>query len=131
MPSTRAIQRLKRVTMSHQLGLTVVALALLLPWRAHGLGVRIADQDPFATARGNAFVATADNPSAIYYNPAGITQLDGLNVSAGVYAITLGSTYTAPNGTKHDTRDEFDALPQIYSTYALAGLPLSVGLGLY
>lgn len=117
--------------MSHQLGLTVVALALLLPWRAHGLGVRIADQDPFATARGNAFVATADNPSAIYYNPAGITQLDGLNVSAGVYAITLGSTYTAPGGAKSDTKEEFAGLPQVYGAYSLGNLPLTVGAGLY
>ena len=33
-----------------------------------GLGIRIADQDPKATARGNAFAATADRPSAVYYN---------------------------------------------------------------
>ena len=40
-------------------------------------GFRLPDQDAFATARGEAFVATADNPSAIYYNPAGITQIRG------------------------------------------------------
>lgn len=104
---------------------------IILPGELFALGVRIADQDPFATARGNAFSATADNPSAIYYNPAGITQLEGLNARVGLYAITLGSTYTAPNGIKHDTRDEFDALPQLYATYAVADLPLSVGVGLY
>ena len=45
-------------------------------------GFRLPDQDAFATARAEAFVATADNPSAIYYNPAGISQLEG-NIFAG------------------------------------------------
>jgi long-chain fatty acid transport protein len=117
--------------MRHRRWVFYILAIVILPGELFALGVRIADQDPFATARGNAFSATADNPSAIYYNPAGITQLEGLNARVGVYAITLGSTYTAPNGTKHDTRDEFDALPQLYATYAVADLPLSVGLGLY
>jgi len=38
-------------------------------------GFRLPDQDAFATAGGEAFAATADNASAIYYNPAGISQL--------------------------------------------------------
>jgi hypothetical protein len=45
---------------------------------ANGFG--LPDQDAFAMGRGEAFVATADNPSAIYYNPAGITQLKGDNL---------------------------------------------------
>ena len=52
-----------------------LSLACALPVTGFALGIRIADQDARATARGNAFTATADNPSAIYYNPAGITQL--------------------------------------------------------
>jgi len=89
----------------------LLLLTLLLPGRLFGLGIRLADQDPYATARGNAFAATADNPSAIYYNPAGVTQLEGLQGRLGMYAITLGSTYTAPGGARHDTEDEFEAVP--------------------
>jgi hypothetical protein len=48
-------------------------------------GFRLPDQDAFATARGEAFVATADNASAIYYNPAGISELKGWNFRAGIY----------------------------------------------
>ena len=51
------------------------ALTAGIPSLSLGLGIRIPDQDARATARGNAFSATADNPSAIYYNPAGITDL--------------------------------------------------------
>ena len=50
-------------------------------WKASANGFGLPDQDAFATARGEAFVATADNPSAIYYNPAGITQLAGQQFS--------------------------------------------------
>lgn len=55
-----------------------------------GLGIRIADQDARATARGNAFAATADNPSAIYYNPAGITQLYSTSLNKPL-ALSLGA----------------------------------------
>src|SRR5205085_7298167 len=59
------------------------ALFALLPLAAFGLGSRIPNQDAAAIARGNAFVATADNPTAMYYNPAGISQLDGQNFQVG------------------------------------------------
>ena len=58
-----------------------------LPGSANGFG--LPDQDAFATARGEAFVATADNASAIYYNPAGITQLTSSNLRGGIYGIYL------------------------------------------
>ena len=47
----------------------VLAAALLLSaqsgLRANGFYIPV--QDPFAASRGNAFVATADRPSAVYY----------------------------------------------------------------
>ena len=46
-------------------------MLLILPaFSAFAEGIRLNDQDAFATGRGNAFAATADNPSALYYNPA-------------------------------------------------------------
>jgi long-chain fatty acid transport protein len=54
-----------------------VALITIPCLSSYGLGFRIADQNAEATARGNAFTATADNPSAVFYNPAGITELSG------------------------------------------------------
>ena len=44
--------------------LLVVAIGLTVPIRGFALGIRVFDHDAFATARGDAFVATADNPSA-------------------------------------------------------------------
>src|SRR5271169_4226527 len=78
----------------------LIAAALCgLPLTLSANGFRLADQDAFATARGEAFVATADNPSAIYYNPAGITQLQGGNLRSGIYGIYLDPSYHPPGST--------------------------------
>lgn len=47
------------------------------------LGFRNPDQDARATGQGEAFVAQADDASAIYYNPAGLTQIQGTEVTSG------------------------------------------------
>ena len=62
----------------------LVATCAAMPALLLANGMRLVSQDGFATARGEAFAATADNPSAIYYNPAGITQLDGTQLRAGI-----------------------------------------------
>jgi len=112
------------------LGLAVAGSATTL----QAGGFRLPDQDAFATARGEAFVATADNPSAIFYNPAGITQLEGGNVRGGLYGIYLDPTYQPAGGSHtYDTRDRLHAIPQLFYTYSLANQdwPFSFGLGVY
>jgi thiamine monophosphate synthase len=44
---------------------------------------RIQGQGAAASAMGNAFAAQADDPSALHYNPAGMTQLQGSQLMAG------------------------------------------------
>src|SRR5580658_2619168 len=74
------------------------AAILACPDSLFALGFALPDQDAFATARGNAFVATADDPAAVYYNPAGITQLGGMQASLGAYGIVFDSTYKGAAG---------------------------------
>jgi long-chain fatty acid transport protein len=95
-------------------------------------GFRLPDQDAFATGRGEAFVATADNPSAIYYNPAGISQLEGQNLRGGIYGIYLDPMYT-PNGsqTTYHNQDKLAAVPQLFYTINPKDSILSGGIGLY
>jgi long-chain fatty acid transport protein len=107
------------------------ALASSVPTVVHGLGLRVPDQNPAATARGNAFVATADNPSAIYYNPAGITALDGHQFSLGGYGIWLESHYTAADGSSTDSDNGLQAVPQFYYTFKPEKWPVAFGLGFY
>ena len=77
--------------------LTIVVLAGSVA-SLSAAGFRLPDQDAFATARGEAFAATADNASAIYYNPAGISQLQGWNFRGGIYGIYLPLSYKSPTG---------------------------------
>ncbi len=115
--------------------LTAVMLAAAAG-KSRANGFRLMDQDAFATARGEAFTATADNASAIYYNPAGITQLDGNNLRSGIDGIYVNADYRPPDtaanagNTYHDI-DHFAAIPQLFLTHAFGSVPLSMGVGVY
>jgi long-chain fatty acid transport protein len=112
-----------------------LALLLLLPSLALGYGTRDATQDAEATARGNAFAATADDPAAIYYNPAGLMQLDGFNVEAGFYGISIDEQYKPLHGQEggHDStgHDPFQAAPQLFLSYHPKDQVYSFGIGVY
>ncbi|MGB8168220.1 MAG: outer membrane protein transport protein, partial [Chthoniobacteraceae bacterium] len=87
---------------------------------------------PEATARGDAFAATADNPSAIYYNPAGITQLDGTRALLGGYAISLKVKVDLDSGASFSsTNTDFQLAPQAYLTWKRKDSPVALGLGIY
>jgi long-chain fatty acid transport protein len=99
--------------------LVLAALALGRPPEAGAVAFRLPNQDPEAIARANAFVATADNPSAIYYNPAGITQLEGSDIRVGLYNVSAGVDYKSPSGANTSSpRSYFQQAPQLYYTYA-------------
>ncbi|MEO5913264.1 MAG: outer membrane protein transport protein [Luteolibacter sp.] len=95
------------------------------------VGFRLPNQDPEGIARGNAFAATADNPAAIYYNPAGICQLEGQQLSVGSYFISTNIDYKSPTGETSSTVTDFQAVPQIYYVYSPEESKFSMGLGLY
>ena len=57
-----------------------LGLGVFASENSYAIGFLVPNQDAEAIARGNAFAATADNPSAIFYNPAGISQLKGQNI---------------------------------------------------
>jgi len=102
------------------------------PNAAHGLGVGIPNQDSEAIARGNAFAATADNPSAIFYNPAGITQLPGQDIQIGMLDyLGINAHYISPTGTTANSKFHILPIPEIYYTISPQDFPLSFGLGVY
>jgi long-chain fatty acid transport protein len=76
-------------------GLAVLAILLFSATTATAAGFRLPTGGAKAMGMGFAFTAQADDPSAIYYNPAGILQLEGTNVMAGVtYVKENGATFT-------------------------------------
>ena len=109
-----------------------------------GAGFKINEQGAKAMGMANAFAAQADDPSALYYNPAGIAYLKGAQVNLGALVIAVPQTEftgttplsgNAPLGTgttptyEKAKRDLFIA-PTLYATYSLEALPLTFGLGI-
>jgi long-chain fatty acid transport protein len=113
--------------------LLITALAVLGSIPAYGLGFRIPDQSATAVGRGNAFAATADDPSAVYYNPAGITQLAGSHALLNGYGIAFQARVNleAPGSKDFDNKWDPQAVPQSFSTYQLFGSPVWFGFGVY
>jgi long-chain fatty acid transport protein len=75
--------------------LVLVMLAALLVAvvpAARGAGFLIYEHGAAAMAMGGAFTAVANNPSAIWHNPAGLAWLDGTQV-------LLGATFIFPTGS--------------------------------
>ena len=115
-------------------GVLAVLFAFVSALSVSANGFSLGDQDAFATARGGAFVATADNASAVYYNPAGITQLEGISFRGGLYGLYYDPTYTPPpprNTNTFHVKNQWAAAPQLFSTYTPKDWPLSFGLGVY
>ncbi|HEY2343138.1 MAG TPA: outer membrane protein transport protein [Chthoniobacteraceae bacterium] len=112
----------------------VLLCAVALAPSTFGLGIRVMDQNADATGRGNAFSATADNPSAVYYNPAGITQLDGLNVVDGIYGVNFDTRiHLDLHGTNgFDNKWNPQAAPQFFASWKpKKDFPVTFGLGVY
>ena len=86
--------------------LTLGALIHLGTPSAWADGFRNPFQDSAAIAQGNAFRAQADNPSAIHYNPAGMTQLEGIQHAVGVQFVNVNTNFTSPTGITVENRIE-------------------------
>ena len=79
----------------------ISAASLAVSGVAYGSGFSIFEQGAKATAMGGAFAATADDPTAIFYNVAGIAQLRRAEVNAGGTAINFSNEF------RGDANDQF------------------------
>ena len=101
---------------------------------------RIQGQGAAASGMSNAFAAQADDPSALHYNPAGMTQLRGVQLMAGALASGGTTNFTSSSGvTATGDRNGSLAWPPPTHTYIVANLKdlgitalgnLSAGIGL-
>ena len=129
-PDSRLIQRFLVFPIRRLL--LVSTLVALCPAQIFGLGSRIPNQDAEAIARGNAFVATADNPSAMYYNPAGISQLEGQNFDIGsLFYLNIYAEYETPSGEHFDNDHRVVPVPELHYVFSPKDFPFSFGLGVY
>jgi long-chain fatty acid transport protein len=117
------------------LGICLVSVFLVKNGFCAGSGAfRVEVPDAEALGKGSAFVAQADNPSAIYYNPAGLTQLKGkLSVSLGATAIQPFNSYKDNSGNETDMRRQVFTIPSGYvvSNFGLEKFAFGIGATSY
>ncbi len=75
----------------------LLALFLLLSNTYYASGFQINEHGAKAMALGGAFTALANDPSAIHFNPAGLTQLPGTMIYGGVSLIAPSSSFRGPD----------------------------------
>ncbi|HUT83911.1 MAG TPA: outer membrane protein transport protein, partial [Thermodesulfobacteriota bacterium] len=100
--------------------LLLIAFFLFIPSISFGGGFLIYNQDAAATGQGLAFTAQADNPSAVFYNPAAINRLDGTQFSSGSTIIMPQTSFkSALTGSKTDMESHIYLLPNIFITHKI------------
>jgi len=122
-------------------GWKVVAVVLVLLFTASTSfagGFRIPEAGAKAMGMGFAFTAQADDPSAIYFNPAGLTQLKGQNVMVGATYLRLdggeftGTTPLTGGATANETQKSLDfIIPNAYYTRTTNSGNVAYGVGIF
>ncbi len=126
------------------LGSVVAATVLAMGALVSAAGFHISEQGAKAMGMANAFAAQADDPSALFYNPAGIAFQKGTQASLGVTVIDalrtefkgttkLGNSSLSPAfgvtvPADDKARGDIFFPPNFYATTSLENLPLSFGV---
>ncbi len=118
----------------------VLMVVLLLPSYTSAQAIRFQPQGAAAAGQGNAFAAQADDASAIHFNPAGLTQVEGVQSMVGT--TLMGGSIQYKNQAGLDARGDFGGSitsPPPSHFYLSANLgalgastfsPVTLGLGL-
>jgi len=83
---------------------------------------RIQGQGSAASGMGNAFAAQADDASALHYNPAGMTQLRGVQFMNGSLFVAGNTHYTSPTGVNTTGDRDGTAWPPPTHLYLTANM---------
>jgi long-chain fatty acid transport protein len=96
----------------------------------YGSGFQINEHGAKAMAMAGAFVGLANDASAVYFNPAALTFLNGTKISVGASFIRPSSTFTgpAPATTESELKARFFTPINFYITHKIND-DLAVGLG--
>jgi long-chain fatty acid transport protein len=100
----------------------VILVMILLAPAAFAAGFQIAAQGARAMGMGGAYTAVAEDATAIWYNPAGLTQhRDGEFVFGSMWATKTDFSFTPNGGATQDGRSGNDILPQVYLSQPFGG----------
>lgn len=99
----------------------LLIFALIILSGAHQLkasGFALYELGARASALAGAFVARADDTSAVYYNPAGIAFLDGFRIKTNIQFGTLNTTAFSPNADTHFKSNPYQIQGLYYVTWS-------------
>jgi len=114
-----------------------LSVIVLLAWgsgESYAGGVTFSEHGAAASGKANAFAGEANDPSAIFYNPAGITQLPGTQVMVGTAIVYLDTVFrSGTTGESTQLQDQFPIVPHFYITHRFKQWDerLSIGLGVF
>jgi long-chain fatty acid transport protein len=118
--------------------LAVLLILVLTAGTSFAAGFRLPEGGAKAMGMAFAFTAQADDPSAIYFNPAGLTQLQGQNVMLGVTYVRengaefTGSTPLTGGSVVNETQKSLNFyIPNAYYTYTTKDGWLAFGMGVF
>ncbi len=119
-----------RLFSQHLLG--TVVLSILAVCIALGGGYQLNEHGARAIGMGGAFVAQASDPSAIFYNPAGLAFQEGFNVMGGGTLIFPSTKFKHSSGAypEIEQEDQMYTPPNLYGTYAI-DTKWAVGIGVF
>jgi len=111
--------------------LLTIALLVFTHTLLNAGGFQVNEHGSRAMGMGGAFIAVASDPSAIYFNPAGLSQLKGLKVMMGATFIAPSTTFRgpAPSINEHKMVKQIFYPINLYGSYQLSD-KVVVGLGL-
>jgi long-chain fatty acid transport protein len=100
---------------------------------ALGGGYQLNEQGARAVGMGGAFVARASDPSAIYFNPAGLAFQKGINVLGGINLIMPSIKFTGAltqQPVETSTKSKVFTPINLYGSYQISD-DIVVGLGIF
>jgi long-chain fatty acid transport protein len=84
-----------------------------------------------AASMATAFVAIADDPSAILHNPAGLPFLRGSHIYGGITALSGSTEYKSPQGASEKSKPHIFVAPNLFITSDFGIKDMAFGLGIY
>src|SRR4030043_1838412 len=111
--------------------LIVVLLLTVFCTSGYPAGFLVYNQDAASAGMANAFTAVADNASAVFYNPAGINQLEGTQIRSGFHLVVPNTSFRGSvSGEKTDMHDKISVPLTGYITHKVND-KISVGGGIF
>ena len=115
--------------------LATIGLILICSGSAYSSGFSIYEASVRANGMLGAFSAYAEDASSIFYNPAGLGGLEGINITGGATVIAPRSSFRnlsplAPTGQEAKMLKQEFLVPNFYGSYQITD-KLTAGIGVY